>query len=868
MTNENHQNAFRCDEGKPHCQTCIRPNIPCAGYQTGFKFQEDPQPVRLKARRQAKRGAPVNSRQSGTSASPGSLSATPEEELRAEGYDEKWLRAHFPSQLPRIFRDISQGVGCDSVAYRAAVYALAHVPVEFGSDAPNEKQLTALKFYHLSLQDIAKGFPVEDADHMALSLAILSVLSIVEMKLGTYLGGLTHAKQADALIADDMGSLSSSLTGRQVVAAWFPIKAWYSVQCVPWDNLARVLPSDALGQSWDLLRSSDDKSHELAALLVESRRLYALVSLHRLLKTTSSKDDISSWTDLYQTVVKKCSSGLSKSEEASCRTEVAGLRDMVDAWHDSIPLEDRPIYGATSRLKKQLASQPPGTRIEPLTFRSYRAAMNYARYAAAQALSSDEALDIVTGATSLPTAYRDEWNHIILQIIAGLEKVPCTGDDDNYLGLMWIVGQVVGLRCLDPSIISWIESHLELLASASHDWGSFMPKDLFGPLLALQRGLLERGRVAVHIFGDMGPSIELSEARSPAAKRSVLVLVTAARNMSATLSASTLVVTPSPTETTAAACISIAPDSNGHVPYGACQGFWPYVPSFEGNLALAILFGLSTLVHLVQAVMYKQRYCWVIIMAGVWETSAFVLRTLGAKNGRVLPFYIISSLTFMLAPLWINAYAYMVGARIVHFSLPDRRVFRVKASYTTKLFVGADLVCFGVQGAGGSMLSGQGSASTMQTGKVLYTAGCIVQLIFIAIFTAVVVQLHVKIRKNPPSAWNANSLQLIWVIFIVLVLIFVRLIFRLVEFGPGGMNETIMTAEVYAICLDAVPMAVALAILNVFHPGRMLSQTAFDRVIMEESEMGNIPRRQGRYKELEQADRNGSVSPLPKGCFP
>ncbi|KAI8307212.1 hypothetical protein K4K61_003753 [Colletotrichum sp. SAR11_59] len=611
-----------------------------------------------------------------------SLSATPEEELRAEGYDEKWLRAHFPSQLPRIFRDISQGVGCDSVAYRAAVYALAHVPVEFGSDAPNEKQLTALKFYHLSLQDIAKGFPVEDADHMALSLAILSVLSIVEMKLGTYLGGLTHAKQADALIADDMGSLSSSLIGRQVVAAWFPIKAWYSVQCVPWDNLARVLPSDALGQSWDLLRSSDDKSHELAALLVESRRLYALVSLHRLLKTTSSKNDILSWSDLYQTVVKKCSSGLSKSEEASCRTEVAGLCDMLDAWHDSIPLEDRPIYGATSRLKKQLASQPPGTRIEPLTFRSYRAAMNYARYAAAQALSSDEALAIVTGATSLPAAYRDEWNHIILQIIAGLEKVPCTGGDDNYLGLMWIVGQVVGLRCLDPSIIS-------------------------------------------------------------------------------------------PTETTAAACISIAPDSNGHVPYGACYGVWPYVPSFEGNLALAILFGLSTLVHLAQAVMYKQRYCWVIIMAGVWETSAFVLRTLGAKNGRVLPFYIISSLTFMLAPLWINAYAYMVGARIVHFSPPDRRVFRVKASYMTKLFVGADLVCFGVQGAGGSMLSGQGSASSMQTGKVLYTAGCIVQLIFIAIFTAVVVQLHVKIRKNPPSAWNANSLQLIWVIFIVLVLIFV-----------------------------------------------------------------------------------------------
>lgn len=222
----------------------------------------------------------MNSRQSGTSASPGSSSTTPEEELNAEGYDEKWLRAHFHSQLPRIFHEILQRVGHDSVAYRAAVYALAHVPVEFSSDAPNETQVTALKFYHLSLQDVAKCLPVEDADRMALSLAILSVLSIVEMKLGTYLGGLTHAKQAGALIADKLGILSSSAVGKQVVAPWFPIKAWYSVQCVPWDNLAPVVPFDNLSKSWDLLRSSDDRSHELAALLVESRRLYALVSLH------------------------------------------------------------------------------------------------------------------------------------------------------------------------------------------------------------------------------------------------------------------------------------------------------------------------------------------------------------------------------------------------------------------------------------------------------------------------------------------------------------------------------------------------------------------------------------------------------------
>ena len=48
------------------------------------------------------------------------------------------------------------------------------------------------------------------------------------------------------------------------------------------------------------------------------------------------------------------------------------------------------------------------------------------------------------------------------------------------------------------------------------------------------------------------------------------------------------------------------PDKYGHVPIDACDSYYNFYPSFEGNLAFAVLFGVCTLVHLAQAVAYKK----------------------------------------------------------------------------------------------------------------------------------------------------------------------------------------------------------------------------------------------------------------------
>ncbi|KAM3511508.1 hypothetical protein MY11210_004866 [Beauveria gryllotalpidicola] len=130
----------------------------------------------------------------------------------------------------------------------------------------------------------------------------------------------------------------------------------------------------------------------------------------------------------------------------------------------------------------------------------------------------------------------------------------------------------------------------------------------------------------------------------------------------------------------------------------------------------------------------------------------------------------------------INAFAYMTVARMVYFGLPDKKIWGVRAVKLTVLFVWLDVVCFLVQLGGGLLLSNHDNANLAPIGMKVY------------------------IRR----ASGCSSGQ-------------VRVIFRLLEFGPGiDASNELITNETYPLALDAVPMALALGLLNVMHPGLVL----------------------------------------------
>ncbi|KAG8349897.1 hypothetical protein FVEN_g11940 [Fusarium venenatum] len=289
------------------------------------------------------------------------------------------------------------------------------------------------------------------------------------------------------------------------------------------------------------------------------------------------------------------------------------------------------------------------------------------------------------------------------------------------------------------------------------------------------------------------------------------------------MSTTTLMAATATASSAMTTCTTAVPGKYGRVPVDACNSNYFFDPSFAANLAFCVLFGLTTIAHLVQAVLFKKRFCWVAIMGAAWETIAFAFKTVGSRDQQNITYLTLGQILFLLAPLWINAFVYMGVARMVYFSMPAQKLLGIKAVRMTLLFVWLDVILFLVQGSGGIMLSNTDADSDMvDIGMKVYMAGVALQLAVVLIFTSITVFFYFKLRQLEGRSMGRMK-WLIWTMVVVLMLIVTRIVYRLVEFGPGvNAHNTLLIHEEYPLGLDATPILIALVLLNVMHPGFVL----------------------------------------------
>ncbi|SPN99866.1 related to phospholipid-translocating ATPase [Cephalotrichum gorgonifer] len=268
------------------------------------------------------------------------------------------------------------------------------------------------------------------------------------------------------------------------------------------------------------------------------------------------------------------------------------------------------------------------------------------------------------------------------------------------------------------------------------------------------------------------------------------------------------------TTTSTATCVTAVPGKYGEVPIDACNSNWAFHPSFGGNLAWAVLMGLTTCIHLLQAILYKKKYAWVIIMGAAWETGSFALRTVGSRHQQVLAYNVVSTVLLLLAPLWINAFVYMTISRLIHFVHVDQKVMRLRAALLTKVFVWLDVVCFLVQGSGGSLLASD-DHKIADIGKKIYIAGIAVQAAIIIVFGGLTAQFYRELDSKGRMDRPVKMTK--WLV----IVLFANLV--LIMFIPGANSDNpLLTNEIYVYCLDALPVLIGLLLLNVLHPGMVL----------------------------------------------
>ncbi|KAJ7479876.1 RTA1 domain-containing protein, partial [Mycena latifolia] len=242
-----------------------------------------------------------------------------------------------------------------------------------------------------------------------------------------------------------------------------------------------------------------------------------------------------------------------------------------------------------------------------------------------------------------------------------------------------------------------------------------------------------------------------------------------------------------------------------------------YCPSFPAAVLFSALFGLTTLTHIAQAIHYRKRFCWVVIMAGIWETGGLVLRVFSVLHTTSAAFGTPSQLLILLAPIWINAFLYVLMSRFVYFFIPEKRVGGISAQRLSLCFVLLDITAFLMQ-AGGGVIIDNDSPRIALMGIHIYMGGIGLQQFFICGFIGLVIRFHYKMqRTGGPTHWKRP----LYVMYASLALITIRIIFRLIEFSSGVFSPITMH-EAPFYCLEALPMFVALMLWNIFHPGQVL----------------------------------------------
>ncbi|KAL9112962.1 MAG: hypothetical protein Q9227_002827 [Pyrenula ochraceoflavens] len=264
---------------------------------------------------------------------------------------------------------------------------------------------------------------------------------------------------------------------------------------------------------------------------------------------------------------------------------------------------------------------------------------------------------------------------------------------------------------------------------------------------------------------------------------------------------------------------------------GGCDdALWQYCPSLAPSLVFAFLFAASAIIHLIQAVLHKKPFSWVIIMGALWEMVGYGFRSASVLDQTDKTRFTYQSIFILLAPLWVNAFAYMSLGRMVHMFLGpneiDRHVLKVPAQKFTLIFVTLDIVAFVVQGIGGVMASNQSnSESTIMLGFHIYEGGVGFQQAVILGFSTMAVRLHIKLRQvearfTDPILAPKRARWLLYAIYVALIMISLRIVTNIIK--DEAKDNPLRTHEWPAFAFDAVPMFIAILAFIVVHPGRIL----------------------------------------------
>lgn len=288
--------------------------------------------------------------------------------------------------------------------------------------------------------------------------------------------------------------------------------------------------------------------------------------------------------------------------------------------------------------------------------------------------------------------------------------------------------------------------------------------------------------------------------------------------------------------------------SNSTIPVQQEHSFYGYVPTGWVCIVFLVLFAISALLHLGQAI--KFRTWWMIptmFLGCVGEVVGWYGRYWSSNSPNLLDPFLMQIVCTIISPSFMSAANFTILGLIINRLGPQYSWLSPR--WYLIVFIGFDLAALVIQSVGGAQASSAARRGTnANTGGQIMLYGIVVQMIALSIYVLLGADFVVRHHLNRPARkvtrpTDSSSETIdeknngavapieknVRIMLIGLIInatfFFVRTIYRTIELNAGW-DGPIITNQLLFNLLDGMQITLCTYTFNIIHPGFFLRKQA------------------------------------------
>ncbi|KAJ1822504.1 hypothetical protein LPJ56_000735 [Coemansia sp. RSA 2599] len=249
-------------------------------------------------------------------------------------------------------------------------------------------------------------------------------------------------------------------------------------------------------------------------------------------------------------------------------------------------------------------------------------------------------------------------------------------------------------------------------------------------------------------------------------------------------------------------------------------GYFTYYPVHGVPEIAAVLFAAVAIISTLQIMNTNSaRWFYILVGTAVAECFGYIFRSICIDHV-TLGLFICMNLCLLLPPNALALFNYKVLAEVARQSNVSESRFYLRPRFIVWFFFASDVFSFLLQSTGAGMTIKQETATN---GRWICIGGLGIQMVFLTSFVVLATLImrdprYAVLEGDKDGAGKGSKMHVLWTVHATTALIYIRSIYRLVEFidGYGG---DIYSAEWAFYVFDSIMILLAFVIYIVVFLG-------------------------------------------------